>query len=1027
MSLENVKYDAFISYRHSDLDMFTAMSIQRKLENFKLPRSLHGKTSGRTKIERVFRDQDELPLSSNLSDPIEEALQNSDFLIVICTPRLPESLWCAKEIDTFIQLHGREHVLAVLAEGEPEESFSENLRYVKKLTLDELGNETEEIVEIEPLAADARGNTLKERKKMIDDAVLRLAAPLFGLNYDDLKQRHKEQRTRRILTVASIVAAFFFVFALVCMGLAIRINSQKSTIAKQFHEIEAKNMEIEANNMEILKQSAEIIKKNEEISRQYRAEQLKYAETMADSSKALLTNGRRFDALYAVRNAMPDTKDSVDIPYSAASERALTDALGVYNRDDTLAPMFSYELLSNPERIAVSPDGKLLAAMDKLGYLYVFDTITGKETERFSLTKAQSTITDITWVTDTAFVYCDQKELHAYDATDKRNTRIGEKEGAIDAYVISHDLKTIYTSVYISSESRIRVDVYSVEKNYEKTDSLYVDNQPLLQNIFGGFIREMDINETGSHLSFLMKKESSYSSFTDYSPYILSVMNLTDNTAFSTEISLKTYSTSMISNDSFIVLSIYSPDGSFLVYDTEIDSYSLTDGKLKWTKAYSSILLDNITLAKPDGRDVLILDGSGVIVVLDAQTGEEAGLITHDSSVCKSLFPNNGTSNARIIVMANGRIYYQIISQNLLLDYTGKWYKYIPDKVVALCDVTKNYKFFFCYLKENYITEFDITINDNITESEMFSPFDTGKGTYVFSDDYRYAVVTLQTGTDYRHALCDMINRSVLCEVTDKLMFGGFLPNDTGRFYTYANGCKLYSASGELLKSAGQEVVGSIYFSSRSVNGKYLVFWASYSKSAVVFSPEEGEIIATITPDFPIRSAHVDDIADRIFIVGDEKICSYKLSNPSVETASLKVDFNIGYNTLLSTDGRYLFSVNQNETVNIYDAETLTLAKTIYYNTAYTMNEIKYLPTEKEYLIVSNSLAQNILSDTLESKKIIYDCLGYDAEKKAYVIKLDDSLGYINNFSYEELIRQCDELLGDYEPSAFTKDKYHIN
>lgn len=56
MGLENVKYDAFISYRHSELDKFVAESLHKQLEAFRVPTALtkSGKTNGKTKIERVF-------------------------------------------------------------------------------------------------------------------------------------------------------------------------------------------------------------------------------------------------------------------------------------------------------------------------------------------------------------------------------------------------------------------------------------------------------------------------------------------------------------------------------------------------------------------------------------------------------------------------------------------------------------------------------------------------------------------------------------------------------------------------------------------------------------------------------------------------------------------------------------------------------------------------------------------------------------------------------------------------------------
>ncbi len=108
MALSDVRYDAFISYRHCELDSFVSENLHKKLETFKLPKSVLGKVDpNKTKIERIFRDEAELPLANNLSDPISDALANSEFLIVICTPRLPESQWCQKEIETFVKLHDR--------------------------------------------------------------------------------------------------------------------------------------------------------------------------------------------------------------------------------------------------------------------------------------------------------------------------------------------------------------------------------------------------------------------------------------------------------------------------------------------------------------------------------------------------------------------------------------------------------------------------------------------------------------------------------------------------------------------------------------------------------------------------------------------------------------------------------------------------------------------------------------------------------------------------------------------------------
>ncbi len=296
-------YNAFISYRHVEPDQTVAKELHKKIERFRLPGNLRKDyPRERWGIERVFRDEEELPLASNLSDPIDEALKNSDWLVVICTPRLPESKWCKKEIETFKALHGQDHILAILAEGEPGESFPEGIRLRERESVDEAGNVVKTLEEVEPLAADVRSTDPKKRSRMIEDAVLRLAAPMYGLGYDGLKQRHREQKIRRIALISAILSTVFFVFSISMTALSIKINNQKKTIESQ----------------------------HEELKEQYIRSRKKYEESMTLVSKELLNSGSRKDAVFAIRNAMPSKKDEEPELYSAAAQKALIDALGDY-------------------------------------------------------------------------------------------------------------------------------------------------------------------------------------------------------------------------------------------------------------------------------------------------------------------------------------------------------------------------------------------------------------------------------------------------------------------------------------------------------------------------------------------------------------------------------------------------------------------------------------------------------------------------------------------------------------------------
>ena len=164
--MESYQYTAFISYRHIHPDMEIAKQLHGMIENYHIPKSVQ-KLTNIQKMGRVFRDQEELPISTNLGEDIHRALENSQWLIVICTPELLKSAWCMKEIDTFIQLGKRDHILAILLKGEPEESFPTQLRTVIKNGIEEA---------IEPLAADVRGDTLSESLKKLRKEKLRLIA-----------------------------------------------------------------------------------------------------------------------------------------------------------------------------------------------------------------------------------------------------------------------------------------------------------------------------------------------------------------------------------------------------------------------------------------------------------------------------------------------------------------------------------------------------------------------------------------------------------------------------------------------------------------------------------------------------------------------------------------------------------------------------------------------------------------------------------------------------------------------------------
>ena len=201
------KYDAFISYRHLQLDKAVAKKLQEHLEKTKPPRGLVCKHT--RKISRIFRDESELPTSGDLGQDIHTALDNSSFLIVLCSPKLKESKWCMQEITYFKELHGGRinRILPVLIDGDPAESFPESLKYdTVTLTISD-GTSVTDLVEVEPLACNITAKNEKESLKKLKHEHLRIAAPILGCSFDDLYRRHRRRKIRRAIT-SSLAGTF---------------------------------------------------------------------------------------------------------------------------------------------------------------------------------------------------------------------------------------------------------------------------------------------------------------------------------------------------------------------------------------------------------------------------------------------------------------------------------------------------------------------------------------------------------------------------------------------------------------------------------------------------------------------------------------------------------------------------------------------------------------------------------------------------------------------------------------------------
>ena len=269
------KYDAFISYRHIEPDLTIAKILHDMIEKFNIPKHLRttlNENNNENLIDdkhvfRVFRDREELS-TKDLSTMIEEAIADSENLIVICSKRTFISPWCRKEVQLFKKIHGVNNIIPVLIEGEPDESFLDELKNLKTTFINSENIEEEKNIEL--LAADIRPDEVKSpsfkgyeilenskdskmnelTKKSLDilkkSEIYRIVASMLNVNYGDLKLRHQERYLKRIIytSVAASIAMLIFVVSVTTLYLKSVASERK---ANEQSSLMTLNMANEAN------------------------------------------------------------------------------------------------------------------------------------------------------------------------------------------------------------------------------------------------------------------------------------------------------------------------------------------------------------------------------------------------------------------------------------------------------------------------------------------------------------------------------------------------------------------------------------------------------------------------------------------------------------------------------------------------------------------------------------------------------------------------------------------------------------
>lgn len=194
-------YKAFISYSHKD-EAF-AKWLHKQIENWKVPTDISTRDglwgTVPNNLRPVFRDRDDFSGGHSLKQATLDALQASDFLVVVCSPNSANSIYVSEEIRLFKTMGKADKVIPVIYSGEPGDPQNECFPDTVKFIVDKEGQLTDE--EAEPIAPDARDQGDGKNR-----AVAKVVAGLLGVTFDEIIRREEKAKKNRIALLSGVGA-----------------------------------------------------------------------------------------------------------------------------------------------------------------------------------------------------------------------------------------------------------------------------------------------------------------------------------------------------------------------------------------------------------------------------------------------------------------------------------------------------------------------------------------------------------------------------------------------------------------------------------------------------------------------------------------------------------------------------------------------------------------------------------------------------------------------------------------------------
>ncbi|MBQ6969139.1 MAG: toll/interleukin-1 receptor domain-containing protein, partial [Synergistaceae bacterium] len=192
MEEKSYKYYAFISYSHKDKKI--AQKLHKRLRSYHLPSTLIQKHPELPKkLGTIFLDEANLVANGgSLTESLRGYLDESKFLILICSPDSARSPYVNKEVEYFMKIGRGKNIVPLIVSGLPHSQDPSIECFVPAIR--------DLPMELEPLGIDLK--TFGER-----DSFLRVIATTLRLDLEYFVSVEARDRKRKAVMFSSAAAA----------------------------------------------------------------------------------------------------------------------------------------------------------------------------------------------------------------------------------------------------------------------------------------------------------------------------------------------------------------------------------------------------------------------------------------------------------------------------------------------------------------------------------------------------------------------------------------------------------------------------------------------------------------------------------------------------------------------------------------------------------------------------------------------------------------------------------------------------